>query len=112
MILGRALLTALLLLGAAGAAAAADRCVSRAEQRARTAAHGVVPLSRAMRAVHAHGEVIQARLCDRGGHLVYLLTVLGRDGKVAQATVDGANGAVIPAHSRDKVEKDSKKASK
>src|SRR6185503_13482877 len=81
MILGRLLLTALLASGTASAAAAADHCLSRAEQRARAAAHGVVSLSRAMRAVHKRGEVIHARLCEHNGHLVYLLTVLDRDGK-------------------------------
>ncbi len=112
MILLRALTTVVVLLGVAGTAAAADHCLSRAEQRVRTAAHAVVPLSRAMRGVRTRGEVIQARLCEYSGHLVYLLTVLGHDGKVAQATVDAANGAVIAAHPHDKVEKDPKKAPK
>jgi hypothetical protein len=101
MILGRLLFAALLAAGSASAAVAADHCLSRAEQRARAASHAVVPLSRAMRAVHKHGEVIHARLCERSGHLVYLLTVLGPDGKVAQASVDAANGTVIGSHPRD-----------
>jgi len=112
MILGRTLLTGLLVLGAAGsaaAAAAADRCLTRAEQRLKTAAHAVVPLSRAMRAVRKHGEVINARLCEHSGHLVYLLTVLAHDGKVAVASVDAANGAVIAAHPHARVGKDEKK---
>jgi hypothetical protein len=124
MILGRLLLTALLVVGTASASVAADRCLSRAEQRARTAAHAVVPLSRAMYAVRKHGEVIHVRLCERGGHLVYLLTVLKHDGKVAQATVDAANGTlvgtVVGVHPHDKTaakdedakDKDSKKATK
>jgi hypothetical protein len=106
MILGRFLLTALVALGTASAATAADHCISRAEQRARAAAHGVVSLSRAMRAVHKRGEVIHARLCERNGHLVYLLTVLDRDGKVAQTSVDAANGTVVGAHPHDKSAKD------
>jgi hypothetical protein len=107
MILGRFLLTALLAFGtASAAAAAADHCLSRAEQRARTAAHGVIALSRAMRAVHKHGEVIHARLCERSGHLVYLLTVLERDGKVAQESVDATNGTLVGAHPQDKAAKD------
>jgi uncharacterized membrane protein YkoI len=95
MILVRTMLTAVLVLGATAAAAAADRCLTRNEQKARTAAHGVVPLSRAMGSVKQHGEVIQARLCEHSGRLVYLLTVLGPDGKVAHASVDAANGALI-----------------
>jgi uncharacterized membrane protein YkoI len=95
MILVRTMLTAVLVLGATAAAAAADHCLTRNEQKARTAAHGVVPLSRAMGSVKQHGEIIQARLCEHGGRLVYQLTVLGRDGKVAHASVDAANGALI-----------------
>jgi hypothetical protein len=106
MILGRCLLTALLAFGTSSAAVAADHCLTRAEQRAQAAAHAVVPLSRAMRAVHKRGEVIHARLCEHAGHLVYLLTVLGHDGKVAQASVDAASGTVVGAHPHDKSAKD------
>jgi uncharacterized membrane protein YkoI len=95
MILVRTMSTAVLVLGATAAAAAADHCLTRNEQKAKTAAHGVVPLSRAMGSVKQHGEVIQARLCEHGGRLVYLLTVLGPDGKVAHASIDAANGALI-----------------
>jgi uncharacterized membrane protein YkoI len=95
MILLRTVLTGLVMLGASAAASAADHCLAPNEQKARTAAHAVVPLSRAMRSVRGRGEVIHARLCERGGHLVYLLTVLGRDGKVAQASVDAGNGSFI-----------------
>jgi len=106
MILGRCLLTALLAFGTPSVAAAADHCLTHAEQRVRAAAHAVVPLSRAMRAVHKRGEVIHARLCDHAGHLVYVLTVLGHDGKVAQASVDAASGTVVGAHPHDKPAKD------
>ena len=106
MILGRILLTASLAFGTASAAVAADRCLSRAEQRARAATHAVVPLSRAMHAVHKRGEVIHARLCEHSGHLVYLLTVLERDGKVAQASVDAASGTLVGAHPHDRPAKD------
>jgi uncharacterized membrane protein YkoI len=41
------------------------------------------------------GEVVRARLCQRPDRLIYLLTVLARDGKVARAVVDASNGAVI-----------------
>jgi uncharacterized membrane protein YkoI len=95
MILVRTMSTAVLVLGATAAAAAADHCLTRNEQKAKTAAHGVVPLSRAMGSVKQHGEVIQARLCEHGGRLVYLLTVLGPDGKVAHASIDAANGTLI-----------------
>ena len=104
MILVRSPLVGLVL--GAGAAAvtaahAADRCLSPNEQKAKTAAHAVVPLSRAMRSVKQHGEIIHALLCERGGRLVYVLTVLGRNGKVGQASVDAANGAVIGLQGED-----------
>jgi hypothetical protein len=108
MILGRTLLTGLLLLGTAGVAGAAEHCLTRAEQRAKTAAHAVVPLSRAMRAVRKHGEVIHVRLCESTGRLVYLLTVLARDGKVGEASVDAVDGAEIAAHPQDQVGQDLK----
>jgi len=98
-------LVGLLLLGAAPAASAADRCLSGNEQRAKTATHAVIPLSRAMRAVRAHGEIIRARLCEHGGRLVYLLTVLARDGKVAEAGVDAGNGAVVTLREQEKPDK-------
>ena len=112
MILQRTILTGFLFLVAAGAANAAEHCFTRAEQRAKTAAHAVVPLSRAMRAVRKHGEVIHARLCERGGHLVYLLTVLAHDGKVAEASVDAVNGAVLAAHAQREVGQDKREDKK
>ena len=102
MILVRTMVTGLLLLGATAAAGAADHCLSRNEQKAKTAAHAVVPLSRAMRQIKQHGEVIHARLCEHGGHLVYVLTVLGADGKVAQTSVDAANGVVLGPRAQGK----------
>jgi uncharacterized membrane protein YkoI len=98
MILLRTLPIGLLVLVSTAPASAADRCLTRNEQKAKTAAHAVVPLSRAMRPVKAHGEIIQAQLCERGGRLVYLLTVLGRDGNVAQTSVDAGNGVVLAPH--------------
>jgi uncharacterized membrane protein YkoI len=74
----------------------AERCFSRQEQRTKTVAHKVVPLSKALRAAKGRrSELLGARLCERGGKLVYLLTLLGRDGKVVRATVDASNGALV-----------------
>jgi uncharacterized membrane protein YkoI len=86
------------MLGSTAGALAAERCLTPNEQKARAAAHAVVPLSKAMRAVRQRGEIVGARLCERSGRLVYLLTVLAGDGKVAQASVDAGNGAVITVH--------------
>ena len=105
MILVRAMLASLAALGATAAANAADHCLTRNEQKAKAAAHAVVPLSRAMRAVRARGEIIHARLCEHGGRLVYVLTVFGEDGKVAQAGVDAANGGIVVLHETEKTQK-------
>jgi len=79
------------------AAVAVERraCLTAEERNAAIAARKVVPLGRAMRVVKAKigGEVVGARLCrheSRG--LVYVLTVLARNGKVTQARVDASDG--------------------
>ena len=91
MLFGVALGTAV-----SGMAAAADRnaCLPAEERRAAIAAHKAVPLARAMHVVKAKvpGEVVKARLCLQEPGLVYVLTVLARDGKVTQARVDAADG--------------------
>jgi uncharacterized membrane protein YkoI len=53
-----------------------------------------VPLARAMRVVRSKvpGEVVNARLCRQEKGLVYVLTVLSRNGKVTKARVDAADG--------------------
>ncbi|RAI42620.1 PepSY domain-containing protein [Rhodoplanes roseus] len=72
------------------------RCLTRAEQRARSAAHQVVPLAKAAQAVKAkQGELLRARLCEQNGRLVYLLTVLPRGGKLVRATVDAGTGTLV-----------------
>jgi uncharacterized membrane protein YkoI len=77
-------------------ASAADRraCLTVEQRRAVIAARKAVPLSRVMRSVKARtgGEVLNARLCQREKGLVYVLTVLARDGKVTVATVNAADG--------------------
>ena len=73
-------------------------CLDKAEQRAAVAAHLAVPLAEVVKRRHVqaqHSELVRARLCRREGRLVYVLTLLGRSGKVVQTTVDAANGEVI-----------------
>jgi uncharacterized membrane protein YkoI len=98
----RTMVTGVLLLAATAPAGAADHCFSRNEQKAKAAAHAVVPLSRVIRQVKPHGEVIRARLCEHGGKLVYLLTVLAADGKVAHTNVDAADGALLAPRAQGK----------
>jgi uncharacterized membrane protein YkoI len=83
-----------LLLSPAGAQ---DRCLTRAEQRAAIAAGQAIPLAAVRRILRQHmaGELVRARLCQESGHLIYMLTVLSRDGRVRRVTVDATNGTVI-----------------
>src|SRR5215467_31908 len=76
-------------------AAAQERpsCLTSAEQRAAIAAHEAIPLATVRQRVS--GELLRARLCRDSKRLIYLLTVLARDGKVRQVTVDATNGTVI-----------------
>jgi len=94
----------LLLCGLLGAAPAlaADRpehaCLDKAEQRVAVATHKAVPLAQIIKARRAqghHGELVRARLCHHEDKLAYVLTLLGRSGKVLRTTVDAATGEVI-----------------
>jgi hypothetical protein len=104
-----ALLTAVSAGGPALADQAYKSCLSRVEQRAAIAKGQAVPLATAVRSIRATlgtrgaaksrsgREVLQARLCRGPNGLVYVLTVLTRDGKVSRATVDAGSGRVVEA---------------
>ncbi len=72
-------------------------CLSKAEQRAAVASHRALPLARVVKQRRrGHGsELVRARLCHHGEGLVYVLTLLRRNGKVSRVTVDAANGELI-----------------
>ena len=79
-------------------------CLTTDQQRVAIANGQAVPLAKAIRAVRGRGavrvrstgrEVVKARLCREPKGLVYMLTVLARDGKVTQATVDALTGVVM-----------------
>ena len=78
-------------------------CLSKAEQEAAISHGQAVTLAAAIRSargsVRGHGsrEVVRARLCREEKGLVYLLTLLSRDGKVTHATVDATSGKVVDA---------------
>lgn len=78
-------------------AAAVRACLSQKERRAANESGKVVPLAAAMRAAKTRmpGTLVRARLCRGNDGLVYVLTVLARDGKVARLTVDAVKGTVI-----------------
>jgi uncharacterized membrane protein YkoI len=72
-------------------------CLDQKERRAETASSGVVRLAAAIHAAKSRmpGTVVQARLCHGQDGLVYVLTVLARDGKVARIVVDAVKGTLI-----------------
>jgi uncharacterized membrane protein YkoI len=79
------------------AAAVAHACLDQKERKAVEESGKVIHLAAAMRATRkrAPGTLVQARLCHGQDGLVYVLTVLGRDGKVARLTVDAVKGTLV-----------------
>jgi uncharacterized membrane protein YkoI len=94
------LLSAVLLLGALSLPGiAADpshgSCLTKAEQRAAVDANRAISLAQAIKSLRQYrkySEVVRARLCQRDDKLVYVLTLLGRSGKVVNVTVDAVSG--------------------
>jgi uncharacterized membrane protein YkoI len=82
---------------APAAAPAAHACLDQKERRTEYESGKVVRLGVAMRAAKTRmaGAVVRARLCPGKDGLVYVLTVLGHDGKVARITVDAVKGTVV-----------------
>jgi uncharacterized membrane protein YkoI len=100
-----ALAAALTVLSAPAFGAPAERrvCLTRAEQKAALSNGQTVTLEAAIRSargsVRGRGarEVLKARLCREEKGLVYLLTLLTRDGKVTHAAVDATSGKLVEA---------------
>jgi uncharacterized membrane protein YkoI len=72
-----------------------ESCLTKAEQRAVVAANHAIPLAQAIKSLREHrkhSELVRAQLCRHDDKLVYVLTLLGRSGKVVSATVDAVNG--------------------
>ena len=101
---------ALLLIASATAAPAAEVakekprvCLSKSEQKAAISNGQAVTLAQAIRSIRGSvrgrgsREVVNAQLCREEKGLVYLLTVLARDGKVTHMTVDATSGKVVDA---------------
>jgi uncharacterized membrane protein YkoI len=78
-------------------AAPQHACLDQKERKAAEESGKVIHLAAAMRAAgkRAPGTLVQARLCHGKDGLVYVLTVLARDGKVARLTVDAAKGTLV-----------------
>ena len=77
--------------------AAAHVCLDQKERRAASETGQVITLAAAMRLAKKRmpGSVVRARLCRGKEGLVYVLTILARDGKVARLTVDAAKGKLV-----------------
>jgi uncharacterized membrane protein YkoI len=72
-------------------------CLNQKERRAEFDSGRLVHLGRAMHTARTRmpGTVARARLCHRPEGLVYVLTVLARDGKVAEVAVDAVKGTLV-----------------
>jgi uncharacterized membrane protein YkoI len=72
-------------------------CLNQRERRALVENGSVLRLAAALHAIRSHvpGTLVRARLCRRPEGLVYLLTALAHDGKVARVTVDAAKGTLV-----------------
>ena len=85
------------------AADEAHACLGKTEQKAAISNGQAITLAQAIRSargsVRGRGsrEVVNARLCREENGLVYVLTLLTRDGKVTRATVDATSGKVVEA---------------
>ena len=101
-----AALLALLFAGAPAAAEEATRpahgaaehaCLDQKERRAEIESGRLIRLSAAIHAakIHMPGAVVRARLCRGHDGLVYVLTVLAHDGKVARIAVDAVKGTFV-----------------
>jgi uncharacterized membrane protein YkoI len=71
-------------------------CLTPDQRRSVAASGKVVPLSKAIRAAKARrNEVVNAKLCNGQKGLVYLLTVVARDGKVTRTAIDAHTGKPV-----------------
>jgi hypothetical protein len=72
-------------------------CLDQKERQVANESGKVIHLAAAMRAAKKRmpGSVVRARLCHGKDGLVYVLTVLARNGKVARLTVDASKGTLI-----------------
>jgi hypothetical protein len=94
-----AALPLLLILLGPGRADEQGACLSKEERRTAAADSQLINVASVIRTVKARGhrDVIRVRLCHSPKGLVYVLTLLGRDGKVTRATVDATSGLVVGA---------------
>jgi uncharacterized membrane protein YkoI len=72
-------------------------CLNKEAQREAVASHQAVPLAQAIHTIRPKnkGEVVRARLCRGPNGLVYVLTLLSRNGKVTRAAINAENGTIV-----------------
>lgn len=72
-------------------------CLDQKERRAEMDSGRLIRLSVAIHAAKARmpGTVVRARLCQGDDGLVYVLTVLAHNGKVARIAVDAVKGTLV-----------------
>jgi uncharacterized membrane protein YkoI len=72
-------------------------CLDQKQRPAEIESGRVVRLATALRAARSKvpGTLVRARLCRSDDGLVYVLTVLARDGKVVRLTVDAVKGSLV-----------------
>ena len=75
----------------------AHACLDQSERRAANESGKFVSLAAAIRSAKKRmpGAVVRASLCRGKVGLVYVLTVLARDGKVARLKVDALKGTLV-----------------
>ena len=75
-------------------------CLTAPEVRELVDKAEVVPAARAIHAARTArpGEVVKVRLCKQDGSLLYLVTMLAKDGKIRILEVDGRSGNLIERH--------------
>jgi hypothetical protein len=72
-------------------------CLTTAQQRAAIKSGRAITLARTLSIVRkrAAGDVIRAQLCRERAGLVYVVTVITRNGKVVRVRVNASSGAII-----------------
>ena len=78
-------------------AAAETACFTAEEARDHVQKLGLVALHDVVRSARGagHADLISARLCETNGNMVYMITMLGREGKVTRLTIDARTGNLI-----------------
>jgi hypothetical protein len=80
-----------------GGYSATGSCLSPADGRRVIQSSGAISLATAAQVARgaSPGEIVDYKICEADAGYSYVLTILGRDGKVARAWVDAASGKLV-----------------